>query len=597
VVFITIVFMILTFWTWRKWPDLLRDFGREIYIPWQINVGKVLYKDIAYRHGPLAPYLNAIWFRFFGVSLNTLIYCNLSIIITIVSLIFVQIKDICDRTTSVMACIVFLCTAAFRQFNEMGSFDFVCPYDHSATHGIVLSFFMIYCLSSYLRKPKKLMLVLAGLTCGLVFLTKVEIFAPLAVTGIVGMMFINYKSKLGIRNVYKIFLLFVVSMTVPLTLFLFYFSSKMPFSQALQGVLGDWVFIFKTHITNIYFFKKGMGTDQPIYNIARAIFSLIILFIIMCVGLIQERVGHKTRMAIVWSFFFLGLYCTLGYLFYKNIILNIILILFDIIYRPLFLTTLLLLLLIGYLIYMKKEYIKHENMAPFILLTIFGMLTLGKMILNCRIEGYGFILPMPAMLVNVILFVWFVPIILRNEYGNGETFRKLAILWFSLISICALIISNYYYSKKDYVIGKGNDYFLSYGPEYATDGLAVNMAIKRIKETTSSDDNFTPIPEGLIINYLMRRPSPFRYDDITPGELTSYGESAILDSLKNSHPKFILLIHRSSMEFGVGFFGSDPRNGKRIMDWIKSQYTCVWQLLNEPLKDNNFGIEMLQRVN
>jgi hypothetical protein len=123
------------------------------------------------------------------------------------------------------------------------------------------------------------------------------------------------------------------------------------------------------------------------------------------------------------------------------------------------------------------------------------------------------------------------------------------------------------------------------------------MSIKRIKETTSPDDNFTPIPEGLIINNLMCRPSPFRYDAITPGELTSFGETAILDSLMNAHPKFILLIHRESKECGVGFFGSDIRNGKRIMDWIESHYTCVWQLLNEPLKEGKFGIKMLKIIN
>jgi hypothetical protein len=46
-------------WTWRKWPDILVDFGRELYIPWQLVSGKVLYVDIAYFNGPLSPYLNA----------------------------------------------------------------------------------------------------------------------------------------------------------------------------------------------------------------------------------------------------------------------------------------------------------------------------------------------------------------------------------------------------------------------------------------------------------------------------------------------------------------------------------------------------------
>jgi hypothetical protein len=291
------------------------------------------------------------------------------------------------------------------------------------------------------------------------------------------------------------------------------------------------------------------------------------------------------------------LFLVLPILYYNSNILHAILnYIFIEVYRPILLITILSLIIVGYLIINKKEYIKAEKMAPFIMLNVFGMLTLGKMILNCRVEDYGFALAMTAMLIDVSLFIWLIPLLLRQEYARGNFFRQLAILGFLVISIYALIMSNYYYSKKDYSIGAGADAFLTYGPDYEPKGWAVNMAIKHIKETTSPEDNFTAIPEGLIINYLMRRPSPFRYDAITAGALTSlYGETAMFDSLRNAHPKFILLIHRGSKEFGEGLFGSDIRNGKRIMDWIESHYTSVWQLLNEPLKDGGFGMKMLKR--
>jgi hypothetical protein len=67
-----VVFAVLAGWSWRKWPDPLIDFGRELYVPWQITGGKVLYRDIASLFGPLSPYVNALWMRMFGVSLMTL---------------------------------------------------------------------------------------------------------------------------------------------------------------------------------------------------------------------------------------------------------------------------------------------------------------------------------------------------------------------------------------------------------------------------------------------------------------------------------------------------------------------------------------------
>lgn len=594
---ITIVFLILTFWTWRKWPDLLIDFGRELYMPWQINSGKVLYKDIAYWNGPLAPYLNSLWFYIFGVSFTTLIYCNLAIIITILGIIFSQIKRSCDTITAVMACIVFLCTSAFAQFIEMGSFNFVCPYDHSVTHAILFSFVLIYCLSSHLRTPRYVMLIFAGFSCGLVFLTKAEIFGPLAITAFVGLILINHRDKPTGWNAYKIFLIFIVSMTIPIALFLAYFSSEMPFGQAVKGILGNWAYLYNTDVTNIYFYRKQMGTDRPIFNVAIILLSMIILSIITWVASILDRCDFKKYYDNLILLGILVLFLVFPILHYNAITLRkILILLFTVVYRPILLISILCLIIVSYLIFKKKEYIISEKMAPFIMLNIFGILTLGKMILNCRVYDYGFALPMTAMVIDVAFFIWLIPLLLREEYTRGNLFRKLAILGFSLISIYALIMSNYYYSKKDYTVGKGADAFLSYGPNYEPKGWAVNMAIERIKETTSPNDNFTPIPEGLIINYLMRRPSPFRYDAITAGALTSlWGETAMFDALRNAHPEFILLIHRESKEFGEGFFGSDIRNGKRIMDWIESHYTFVWQILNEPLKDDRFGMKMLKR--
>ena len=49
VLVLAIVFAMLTVWSWLKWPDPLIDFGRELYTPWQLSSGKVLYRDVK-RH-------------------------------------------------------------------------------------------------------------------------------------------------------------------------------------------------------------------------------------------------------------------------------------------------------------------------------------------------------------------------------------------------------------------------------------------------------------------------------------------------------------------------------------------------------------------
>lgn len=45
--------------SWGKWPDVLVDFGHELYRPWQLSQGKALVRDIAWgASGPLSPYWN-----------------------------------------------------------------------------------------------------------------------------------------------------------------------------------------------------------------------------------------------------------------------------------------------------------------------------------------------------------------------------------------------------------------------------------------------------------------------------------------------------------------------------------------------------------
>jgi len=38
---------------WYRWPEVLIDYGRELYFPWRISAGEMLYKDLLHLYGPL----------------------------------------------------------------------------------------------------------------------------------------------------------------------------------------------------------------------------------------------------------------------------------------------------------------------------------------------------------------------------------------------------------------------------------------------------------------------------------------------------------------------------------------------------------------
>jgi hypothetical protein len=62
--------------TWATWGSLTVDSGHEMYVPTVLSEGKMLYRDVWFMYGPLAPYLNSFLFRLFGVHLNVLYWAG-----------------------------------------------------------------------------------------------------------------------------------------------------------------------------------------------------------------------------------------------------------------------------------------------------------------------------------------------------------------------------------------------------------------------------------------------------------------------------------------------------------------------------------------
>src|SRR3954471_6018398 len=71
----------LALWSWRRWPDLLIDFGTHAYTAWRRTEGAKLFRDIGYYYGPLPPLIHLFLFKVLGVSLGSLYVWNLAVLI------------------------------------------------------------------------------------------------------------------------------------------------------------------------------------------------------------------------------------------------------------------------------------------------------------------------------------------------------------------------------------------------------------------------------------------------------------------------------------------------------------------------------------
>jgi hypothetical protein len=176
------VFALVAMLSWRRWADILVDFGVQLYLPWRISAGEVLDRDVMYfTGGPLSQYFNALLFKIFGVSFRTLIFANLAITAGLLVLVYRRFLAAADRLTATMICLGIVLVFAFQHSDLIGNYNYITPYCHEVFHGLVLSIVVVAWLSSWMEKERIRFALAAGLGSGLVFLTKPDIFMALAV--------------------------------------------------------------------------------------------------------------------------------------------------------------------------------------------------------------------------------------------------------------------------------------------------------------------------------------------------------------------------------------------------------------------------------
>src|SRR3954470_13311644 len=140
------------------------------------------------------------------------------------------------------------------------------------------------------------------------------------------------------------------------------------------------------------------------------------------------------------------------------------------------------------------------------------------------------------------------------------------------------------YRMKTLRVGSGGDTILALDAAADWRGAAVNDAVRAVA-ATPPDATVAAFPGGGMINYLSRRANPTRYIGLTLPEVIAFGEDVMLRTFQMTPPDYILLVHKDTAEYGVSFFGSDPRYGRAIMDWVGRRYTTVHVIGRQPLHD------------
>ena len=579
-----LVFAALVWWSWRKWPDPVIDFGRELYLPWQITRGQILYRDLASLFGPLSPYVNALWFRLFGTSLLTLAICNMAIFAATVAGIHRLLRTSTDRLTASAGCLVTLLLFGFSQYVAVGNYNFVAPYSHEATHGFALSVAALSSLHHAIAAGRPVFWAIAGVSFGLVLLTKPE--TSLAAAAGIAAICIG-ATMLGGRNQRALtrgMMLLLGSSAVAPLLFFLYFAAHMPAADAVWATAGAWTAAVTPGIANNLFYVRSMGLDEPVENGLRVLltfagFAIFVAAAVAVSSVRNQRVLRVSRVALLVAMIVVLRQGTFP--------------------RALPLIALAGLLAASLLFHRAR----HDRDAGLRLLPLvgwsaFALVLLAKLGLNPRIVHYGFYLALPAATVAVVLLVWLIPHVLeqRRSVAVARSFRQIACWTLAAAAAPYLGSSNWWYQTKVLPVGSGADQFLASAAPGQWQGAAVRDALQDLDRLAAAGATIAVLPEGVMLNYLLRRDSPLRVINLMPPELVAFGEDDILRSLTSEPPDFIVLVHRDTSEYGYPPFGTDRSYGLRTLTWIEAQYRRLRVIGQDPTINDGIGVVILQRI-
>jgi hypothetical protein len=572
-------FLLLCIWTWGRWFDPLVDFGRELYVPWRLREGQVLFRDIAWFNGPFSAYFNAALFRVFGTSITTLVVANLTILAAGTALLYLLVRSHASHLTATVTAVVALALFGFGHLSALGNFNFVAPYSHEATHGLVLGAAALAALGRWSAIRRSGWLGLAGALLGLCFLTKGEIFlAAAAGCGVLLAFAWRERDEPAAARARQAGL-WLASVALPALASFVLLSFGMPASKALKGTLGSWPWIVGGSAMEITFYRRISGLLDPkrsaLELVVWAAEWLLVLVPAMLLALAARRrkVLAMTAAAVAAPLIVALLLTRVGWLKWLGVARPV----------PVFVAAFAAWLLVA------GGSVTGGARRRLIAWCVFALVLELKLILAVSLSGYGFVLALPGVVLLLVALLHHLPKWIDSRGGSGDVFRILALGVVAAAVLGNLVFAAGWMNRKSHTVGRGADRFLADRP-----GPIVQEAVDEIEAICPPGQTFTVLPEGIMLNYLARRESASRFVNFMPPELAFFGEATMVEDLESNRPDYVLVTHRPTLEYGLPRFGEDY--GRELWSWIESHYEPIALYGDPPLRDDSkFGIELRRR--
>ena len=575
------VFFLAT--SWRKWPDPLIDFGRELYVPWRLAQGAVLYRDVDDFYGPLSQYLNAGIFALFGPGLMVLVTANLVVFAAILAAIYILCRRAWGPGAALAATAVLVAVFGFSQFAIASNYNFATPYSHETTHGFLICLLLVIVLVHWVKEATPCRSLLAGGLFGLSALLKPEILLG---AGLVTLTAFAIRWRQSQRPSLGAIAAWAGGAIVPTLAFIIYFSAFFPWTEAIMATCRGWLnVVATTRFTGDVFQFKLMGFDEPWKNFVQHLYAVLLacalIAVVGGVAWLVERCGRKwLRCLLIWLLvggLIWAAWFEISWIHVGRCLLGLTLI---------------------YTCVCGVSFIRRTGRAENreiqvtrLLIAVLAGAMMARMILRGRVDQFGYY---QAALAGVL-----VPAVLIGELpgrlGAGW-WGRVAVVMGSLALLVPGVVklaadSQHRLRAKTYAVGEGVDRFYTF---IDPTGIMVSWFSELLCKLPP-DQTLVVLPEGEMINYLARQPSPVSPFFFFSAATRNGREEVIVKQLALHPPDRIVIISRDLREYGVQRYGVKPGSGGLILRWVDENYKDEASLGGDPLDERQFGGVILKR--
>ncbi|NTV29656.1 MAG: hypothetical protein HGA80_06210 [Candidatus Omnitrophica bacterium] len=580
-----IVFLLLLCLGWQRWADVLIDFGRELYVPWRIAQGQVLYKDIFYLYGPLAAYWNAFLFKLFGTHALTLWLFDLLLLGYLTVLLHRLVALMSCRLTAAFAVLAFTAFFSLAHYSWVGNYNYLAPYSHALVYGLVLVLTMLLALYRSATCPGGGAMFLPGFLAGLALWTKLEPAAAMCGALLIALV-VRCVRPMGAGFIRRAGA-FAGGFILPFAVCVVFFCNVLGIKAGWEALMSPLKAALAPGVIGNPFVRdmSGMG---DVYGSLRQLawvslgYATVILGALIA-ALLVSRV--KTEVGRRWA----RLAAVVGFLLCFSVASRRMD--WNVVFLPL---PIFCLLFIGVSLLWKREAVdSHQWTLLRMAFGCFALLLPGKILLQTHIYHYGFVLALPAFMAMLIFLMHDVPALLPKARFDARTFQ--VIMGGLLVALACVHIgfSLQQYSFKTYLMGTDRGRFRTFAATSFAVGPVLDEIMTYLRSNARPGETLVVMPEGVMLNFLLGMPNPTPYYDFIPTTIALASEEVMLQSLQEHPPEYVVYLERDMSEYGARYLGRDY--ARTIGRWVDSRYRLVFQSGVPPSTGQGFGAIVLRR--